>query len=420
MCCYICILRCRQHENMNMTIVTLNLYQTVGAAVAVFLLGSYIKKHSSFLRKYCIPAPVIGGILFSLLNCILHVQGVWNYNQDTIMQEFCMTLFFTSVGYAASLSMIKKGGAMVARMALVVFVLIVLQDVVGMALATTFGLSPLLGLAAGSISLVGGHGTSGSFGPVLEQAGMLGATTVAFAAATFGLVSGSLVGAPVGSLLINRFHLRNESAVDHSEAAKEYMAAQEAEKHRPIDADRFMYGLAQLLLAMGLGTLVSRFFFSIGLVFPGYIGAMVVAAIIRNAADVAHVWPVYQRETEVLGGLCLNIFLSCALMSLKLWELADLAIPLLVILSIQVAMIACMAAIVVFRFLGKDYEAAIMVAGICGFGLGATPTAVANMDALTKRYDPAPQAFFVIPLTGALIVDFINASILMVIINMIK
>lgn len=348
------------------------------------------------------------------------------------MQNVCMMLFFTSIGYTASISLIKKGGSLVAKMAVLTAILIVCQNIIGISLAHVFDLSPLMGLATGSIPMVGGHGTSGSFGPVLESVGLDNATTIAFAAATFGLVSGSLLGGPMGELLVRRNHLfsiADEERLDPENSQDEVQKLEQAAhgERKAIDEEkrtgqsinnyRFMNALAHLLLAMGLGTVVSQFFNSIGLIFPGYIGSMLVAAIIRNVADYTHVYKVYQRESEVLGNLGLTIFLSCALMSLKLWQLSDLAIPLMAMLASQVLFIALFVRFVLFRVMGSNYEAAVMAAGTCGFGLGATPNAIANMSVMVERFGPAPTAFFVIPIIGALIVDFVNSSIVTVLIN---
>ena len=407
--------------------ISLNMYQTLAAAVAVFFLGSFLKSRVAVFQKYCIPAPVIGGTIFSILNCILYTQGVWDYSQDTIMQNWCMTLFFTSIGYMASVHLILRGGILVLKMALLVGILIVIQDVVGISMAKVFDLNPLMGLAAGSIPLVGGHGTAGSFGPVLESMGLNNASTIAFAAATFGLVSGSFLGGPVGERLVRRFHLsskeidapeendalKNTAPKDDSRTPKDTVAAY-------LNMDHFMYAFGHLLLAMGLGTYVSQFFNDIGLVFPGYIGAMLVAAIIRNMAEMTGWYGIYQEECEVLGGMCLNIFLSCALMSLKLWQLAALAVPLALTLLLQVGIIALFTYFILFRVMGKDYEAAVMAAGTCGFGLGATPNAIANMNAMCERYGSAHTAYFVIPLIGAFGVDFLNASVLMFFMNWLK
>ena len=412
--------------------VNLNIYQTLAAAVAVYYVGVLLRIKVPFLRKYCIPAPVVGGILFAVINDILYVNGIWTYKQDTIMQNVCMMLFFTSIGYTASISLIKKGGSLVAKMAVLTAILIVCQNIIGISLAHVFDLSPLMGLATGSIPMVGGHGTSGSFGPVLESVGLDNATTIAFAAATFGLVSGSLLGGPMGELLVRRNHLfsiADEERLDPENSQDEVQKLEQAAhgERKAIDEEkrtgqsinnyRFMNALAHLLLAMGLGTVVSQFFSSIGLIFPGYIGSMLVAAIIRNVADYTHVYKVYQRESEVLGNLGLTIFLSCALMSLKLWQLSDLAIPLMAMLASQVLFIALFVRFVLFRVMGSNYEAAVMAAGTCGFGLGATPNAIANMSVMVERFGPAPTAFFVIPIIGALIVDFVNSSIVTVLIN---
>lgn len=412
--------------------VNLNIYQTLAAAVAVYYAGVLLRIKIPFLRKYCIPAPVVGGILFAVINDILYVNGIWTYKQDTIMQNVCMMLFFTSIGYTASISLIKKGGSLVAKMAVLTAILIVCQNIIGISLARVFDLSPLMGLATGSIPMVGGHGTSGSFGPVLESVGLDNATTIAFAAATFGLVSGSLLGGPMGELLVRRNHLfsiANEERLDPENSQDEVQKLEQAAhgERKAIDEEkragqsinnyRFMNALAHLLLAMGLGTVVSQFFSNIGLIFPGYIGSMLVAAIIRNVADYTHTYKVYQRESEVLGNLGLTIFLSCALMSLKLWQLSDLAIPLMAMLASQVLFIALFVRFVLFRVMGRNYEAAVMAAGTCGFGLGATPNAIANMSVMVERFGPAPTAFFVIPIIGALIVDFVNSSIVTVLIN---
>lgn len=402
--------------------ISLNMYQTLAAAVAVFFLGGFLKSKISLLRKYCIPAPVIGGTIFSIVNCILYTQGVWNYSQDTVMQEWCMMLFFTSIGYMASINLIKKGGMLVLKMSALVGVLIILQNLIGISLAEIFHQNPLMGLADGSVPLVGGHGTSGSYGPVLEGMGLTDATTIAFASATFGLVSGSIIGGPVGELLIRRFSLRPDKEDDITRISKKKHENIVPDDDDPaanyLNMDNFMYAFGHLLLAMGLGTFVSHFFISIGLVFPGYIGAMIVAAVIRNVAEATGLYGVYQQESEVLGGMCLNIFLSCALMSLKLWQLADLAVPLIVTLIIQTIFLAFFAYFVIFRVMGKDYEAAVIASGTCGFGMGATPNAIANMNALCERFGSAHAAYFVIPLIGAFVVDFLNASILMTFMNL--
>lgn len=413
--------------------IDLNIYQTLAAATAVYYIGVLLHLKVPFLRRYCIPAPVIGGILFAILNDILYVNGIWTYRQDTVMQNVFMMLFFTSIGYTASISLIRKGGSLVAKMAVLTALLILCQNAIGIALAHVFDLSPLMGLATGSIPMVGGHGTSGSFGPVLESVGLDNATTIAFAAATFGLVSGSLLGGPMGEFLVRHYGLTSiaeEERLDPANTSDELEKLEQAAhgERKAIDEEkragqsinnyRFMNALAHLLIAMGLGTVISQLFISAGLVFPNYIGSMLVATIIRNISDYTHAYKIYQRESEVLGNLGLTIFLSCALMSLKLWQLSDLAIPMMVMLLSQVLFLALFAKFLIFRVMGRNYEAAVMAAGTCGFGLGATPNAIANMSVMVERFGPAPTAFFVIPLIGALIVDFVNSSIVTVLLNL--
>ena len=413
--------------------IDLNIYQTLAAATAVYYVGVLLRLKIPFLRRYCIPAPVIGGILFAILNDILYVNGIWTYRQDTVMQNVFMMLFFTSIGYTASISLIRKGGSLVAKMAVLTALLILCQNAIGIVLAHVFDLSPLMGLATGSIPMVGGHGTSGSFGPVLESGGLDNATTIAFAAATCGLVSGSLRGGPMGEFLVRRYGLTSiaeEERLDPANTSDELEKLEQAAhgERKAIDEEkragqsinnyRFMNALAHLLIAMGLGTVISQLFISAGLVFPNYIGSMLVAAIIRNISDYTHAYKIYQRESEVLGNLGLTIFLSCALMSLKLWQLSDLAIPMMVMLLSQVLFLALFAKFLIFRVMGRNYEAAVMAAGTCGFGLGATPNAIANMSVMVERFGPAPTAFFVIPLIGALIVDFVNSSIVTVLLNL--
>lgn len=284
----------------------------------------------------------------------------------------------------------------------------IVQDTVGSILASVFNLNPLLGLCMGSMPLVGGHGTSGSFGPMLEQEyAVAGAATVALAAATYGLVSGSMMGGPIARARVERHHLK-------STAAEEGNAVEEVSS--PIDGQKFTNAAIFLAVAIGIGTFVFAFFKSIGLTFPTYIGAMLCAAAIRNIWDVRKK-ELPMEEIDALGGLSLNLFLAMAMMSLKLWELAALALPMIVILLVQTLVMFLYANFIVFNLMGRDYEAAAMTTAFCGFGMGATPNAMANMRALTERYGPAPRAFFIVPLVGSLFVDFFNSMVLTTFIN---
>ena len=399
--------------------LALNSYQTLAVGILLYYLGKLLKKNIRFLQTYCIPNPVIGGVLFALLNLALFESGVGAIKLDTVQQSFFMNMFFTSVGFSASYVLLKKGGRDVLVLTVVCAVLITFQDILGVALAKITGLHPLLGLCAGSIPLVGGHGTSGAFGPMLEKMGAERATTVAIAMATFGLISGSLMGGPVAHRLLEKYHLHSTQE-DEDESLEK---ARSMEENAPLvmTAEKFMLAYGEILVAMGLGTLVSKFFTSVGLTFPGYIGSMLVAAVIRNISDHSHgSLLVPMQELGTVGDVSLNIFLSLAMMSLRIWELFDIAGPLFIIAVAQTIFMALSTTFVVFNALGKDYDAAVEVSAVCGFGMGATPNAMANMSAITSNYGPAPRAFFAVPLVGAMFIDFCNSGILMVFINLIN
>ena len=330
-----------------------------------------------------------------------------------------MNMFFTSVGFSASYALLKKGGRDVLILTIICAVLITCQDIIGVGLASVLGLQPLLGRGAGSIPLVGGHGTSGAFGPMLEQIGVDRATTVAIAMATFGLISGSLMGGPVAHRLLEKFHLH--STKEDQDGANEKAQSMEENAPMSMTPENFMLATGEILVAMGLGTIVSKFFTSVGLTFPGYIGSMIIAAIIRNVSDHTEGGlPVPMQEIGTVGDVGLNIFLSLAMMSLRIWELFDIAGPLAIIAVTQTVFMALYTTFVVFNAMGKDYDAAVEVSAVCGFGMGATPNAMANMSAITANYGPAPRAFFAVPLVGAMFVDFCNSGILMVFINLFK
>lgn len=365
-------------------------------------------KKLPFLSKYCIPAPVAGGIVFAFAHLAFYMTGVLELSFDTTLQNVFMTIFFCSVGFTACFRLLKKGGLQVFIFLALAVGICIVQDTVGSILASVFHLNPLLGLCMGSMPLVGGHGTSGSFGPMLEQEyAVAGAATVALAAATYGLVSGSMMGGPIARARVERHHLK-------STAAEEGNAVEEVAS--PIDGQKFTNAAVFLAVAIGIGTFVFSFFKSLDLTFPTYIGAMLCAAAIRNIWDVRKK-ELPMEEIDALGGLSLNLFLAMAMMSLKLWELAALALPMIVILLIQTVVMFLYANYLVFNLMGRDYEAAAMTTAFCGFGMGATPNAMANMRALTERYGPAPRAFFIVPLVGSLFVDFFNSMVLTTFIN---
>ena len=386
-----------------MTIVTLNMYHATALAAVVLLVGRFMVSRIQLLSKYCIPAPIVGGVLYAILHCILYVNGIAGIVFDDTLQKFFMTIFFTSVGFMASFYVLKKGGIQVIIFLAVILGLVVLQDVLGCLLATLFQLDPRIGLCVGSISMIGGHGTAGSLGFLVEDLGVPGAGSVAMAAATFGLVAGSLLGGPVGRARIERHHLSSNECIDQNDVEQEIT--------QNVENERFLNTAIYFAFAIGLGEIVSNFFVSIGLTFPSYIGAMLVAVVIRNIGDWRKL-DVPMIEINALGNLSLNLYLAMALMSLQLWQLVDLALPMVVMLLGQAILLALYAYFVIFRVMGSDYEAAVMSSAACGFGMGATPNAMANMQAISKLYGPAPRAFLVVPLVGSLFIDFFNSLII--------
>lgn len=391
--------------------LTLDIYQTAAVAVFVYALGSLIKKKISFFNKYCIPASVIGGIIFACLTLGLNLTGTVTVVTDTTLQNIFMTLFFTSVGYTASLKLLKKGGIQVLVFLLVSTLMIVLQNVTGVTLAGLLGMDPLMGLCVGSVPLVGGHGTSGAFGPMLEQDfGVVGAATVSISVATFGLILGGLIGGPVAKRRIRKHNLTPENTQQQTE---EYGDRTE----KPHTPEEFMKAFFLLFVSAGIGSVISGLIQKTGITFPSYIGAMLAAALLRNLSDFNEKVTVVEDIVSLLGNACLTLYLAMALMSLRLWELANLALPMLVILLAQTVLMVVFGYFVVFFVMGRNYEAAVMSSATCGFGMGATPNAIANMQAITDVYGPAPRAFFVVPLVGSLFVDFVNSAILTMFIN---
>jgi ESS family glutamate:Na+ symporter len=401
-------------EDISM-ILKLDMVQSIALSVIVLLVGIFLVKKFSVLRKYCIPTPVVGGLVFAILALIFKQSNILEVELDTTLQKIVMTIFFTSVGFSASFKVLKKGGVKVAIFLACALVLVVFQDVVGVLLAKLFNLSPLIGIATGSIPMTGGHGTAGAFGPLLEKAGAAGANTVALAAATFGLISGSMIGGPVGNRLILKHDLLNKkkSKNDNSVEVEELNNEQ-----KPLIENNFNIAIFEILIAMGIGTLISNFFKQVGLTLPSYIGAMLAGALIRNISDSRKSFDVPMIEIDIVGRISLSLFLSMALMGLKLWQLADLALPLFVMLMSQVILMYLFANFVTFNALGRDYDAAILAAGHCGFGLGATPNGIANMTSVTEKFGPSPTAFFVLPLVGSLFIDFFNAGIITFFINL--
>ena len=387
------------------------MYQTIAVAVIVLMAGAFLKKRISFLQKFCIPAPVIGGLLFAILTLVLYMSGVAVFDFDDTLKEVCMVFFFTSVGFQANLKVLKSGGKSLIVFLFLVIMLIVMHNFSAIGLANLIGLDSLTGMTTGSIPMVGGHGTAGAFGPVLEDFGVQGATTVCTAAATFGLIAGSLMGGPVGNRLIKKHNL-----IATIKTEDDSLLVEEEEKH---ERHFSMYAPAvfQLIIAVGLGTVVSDLLSLTGMTFPIYIGAMIVAAIMRNIGEYTGKITIHMGEINDLGGICLSLFLGIAMITLKLWQLADLALPLIILLAGQVVLMFIFTYFVVFNIMGRDYDAAVLAAGTCGFGMGATPNAMANMQAICEKYAPSVKAYLIVPIVGSLFADFLNSLTITFFIN---
>lgn len=392
--------------------IQLDMYQTLAIAVLVLMLGTFLKKRIFFLEKFCIPSPVIGGLLFAIFTCICYSMGLAEFSFDDTLREVCMVFFFTSVGFQANLKVLKSGGKSLAVFLGLVIALIVLQNLLAVGMSRILGLDPLIGMCTGSIPMVGGHGTAGAFGPVLEDFDISGATTICTAAATFGLIAGSLIGGPLGKRLIEKKNLL-ETVVPEDDS----LLIEEEKKH---ERHTNMYAAAvfQLILAIGLGTIFSWLLTKTGLTFPIYIGAMIAAALIRNIGEYSGKFTIHMGEINDLGGIALSLFLGIAMITLKLWQLASLALPLFILLTSQVILICLFTYFVEFNIMGRDYDAAVLVAGTCGFGMGATPNAMANMQAICDKYSPSVKAYLLIPLVGSLFADFINSLVITFFINL--
>ncbi len=386
----------------------LDMINTVGVAALVLVLGKAIKYIFPTLAKFYIPAPVIGGIIFSIVTLIGYKTQLFYLTYDEQLKNLLMMAFFTSVGYLASFKMLLKGGISVILMLICAVVLIVLQNGLGVYLAKAFGLNPLLGLAIGSIPLSGGHGTSAAFGPILEQQGLEAGLSISVAAATFGLVAGSLFGGPVGKRLLQKYNLHQTKKL---ESNKEMIEGVLTIEEKLVDEKLLFKASAYLVIAMLFGTFLTNFLKDYNIILPAYIGPMIIAAVIRNALDFSKKnIPIH--AIDLCGSFCLQFFLAMALMTMKLWQLQELAIPLITILMLQTILVICYTYFVTFRVMRKDYDAAVISCGHVGFALGATPNAMANIQTFTGANGYSPKAFFVIPIVGSLFIDFFNAFII--------
>ena len=392
--------------------LALNQVTTIFLAIALLTLGMFLIKKVSFLRKFCIPAPVVGGLLFAIFATIFKSLGWLEITLDTSLQSLFMLTFFTTIGLGASFKLIKLGGKLLVIYWLACGFLALAQNTIGVSMAYLFDLHPLIGMMAGAVSMEGGHGAATAFGQTLEDLGINSALSIGVAAATFGLVAGGLIGGPTVKYLITKHDLKPTEEDDG-------IGGHFEETEKAIQTDSFFIQTLLITFCMALGTYLGELFSAAtGFVLPGYVGAMFVAVLVRNIVDRMNPNLVDMKSIGLIGDITLGIFLSMALMSIKLWEVAGLALPLLVIVFVQVVFIVLFSIFVLFRLLGKDYDAAIMVAGFTGHGLGATPNAMANMAAVTERYGPSRKAYLIVPIVGAFLIDVFAMPIIITTINL--
>lgn len=393
--------------------IEINQITTVFLAVALFALGSFLINKIGFLKRFCIPAPVVGGLLFAALATILKTTGILEISLDTSLQSLFMITFFTTIGLGASFKLVKLGGKLLIIYWLACGFLALMQNVIGVSLASLMGIHPLIGMMAGAVSMEGGHGAAAAFGQTLEDLGISSAITIGAAAATCGLVAGGLIGGPIVKYLVGKYNLTPDE--------QESEEVQYENKHEQITSDSFFTQVLLITFCMAVGTYVGTLFSeATGFVLPGYVGAMFVAVLVRNIMDKFKPEAINMKSISLIGDVTLGVFLSMALMSIKLWEIADLALPLFIIVFAQVFFIVVFSIFVLFKLLGKNYDAAVMVAGFAGHGLGATPNAMANMSAVVQRFGPSKKAFLVVPIVGAFLIDVFGIPIIITTINLFK
>ncbi len=412
--------------------INLDMIQTAGVGALALIVGMILTRKVAFLQKFCVPSPVSGGIIFSLLTLALYGWCNVEVSFDGTLKDVFMLAFFTSVGFQSDLKVIKQGGKLLIIMLALLVAIIALQNLMPIGIARLMGVNPLIGMASGSISMTGGHGTAGGFASVLEGMGLHGAGTIGMAAATFGLIAGSMIGGPLAERIIRK-KLTHEQMQPQDDEIDPAMAGIESDEASPTgrkkrvstneqEFQQYAKASYSILLVMGAGTLMSWLLAKTGVTFPTYFGSLILAAIVRNIMGLfnykdgdrcfkADKLLDIERIISV-GNICLSLFLGMAMISLRLWELKSLALPLIIILVSQVLVMVLFAYFVAFPMLGRDYDAAVLCAGICGFGLGATPNAMANMSAVCYKYRYTVKPFLIVPIVGAMFTDLINTGMI--------
>jgi ESS family glutamate:Na+ symporter len=420
-----------------MASIELDMIQTAGIGALALIVGMILTRKVDLLQKYCVPSPVSGGIIFSLLTLLLYGWFNIKVSFDGTLKDVFMLAFFTSVGFQSDLKVLKQGGKLLTVMLVLLVVIIAMQNLMPMGITRLMGVDPLIGMASGSAAMTGGHGTAAGFASVFERMGLNGAGTIGMAAATFGLIAGSMIGGPLAERIV-RTKLTHEQMQTPDEEIDPAMAGIESDEASPtgrtkristneLEFQQYAKASYCIILVMGGGTLMSWLLEKSGVTFPTYFGALILAAIVRNTIGYIKYkdegkWEKAEKLLDMeriisVGNICLSLFLGMAMISLKLWELQSLALPLIVILASQVLMMALFAYFIAFPLLGRDYDAAVLCAGICGFGLGATPNAMANMSAVCYKYRYTVKPFLIVPIIGAMFADIINTGMITLFLN---
>ncbi|MCI5642923.1 MAG: sodium/glutamate symporter [Peptoniphilus sp.] len=409
--------------------ISFNVMQTVGFAIIVFYIGKFIRSKVQFFQTFCVPAPVIGGFLFAIIRFLLQLSGVCTFEFDQTLKDPFMMVFFTSIGVGADLDTLKKGGKGFILFVLVSTVLVIFQDVIGLVLAKATGADSLLGLICGSVTMVGGHGSAGAWGTTFEEQGLANASTFGMAAATFGVIMGSLIGGPIGSTLIRKHNLaspidNNSDDIDVLENLEKNNSGENYKKVVPLEALDFIKVLGLIFVSVGLGAILQVFIkehvtiMGNPLSLPAYVTSMILAGIFVNTiGKKGSKWAVDDRANSICGDVGLNVFLVMALIDINLLDLKEVAGSMLVILFAQTIFMAFYAYFINFWVMGRNYDAAVLSGGICGFGMGATYNALANMDSITERFGPSPKAYFILPMVGAFAIDIINSFFITIFLN---
>jgi ESS family glutamate:Na+ symporter len=414
--------------------VKFDLVFSLALAALALLVGYFVQRRVPFLSRANIPAAAVGGLLFAGLVFALRARGVVGISLNTSLRAPLQTVFFTTIGLSATLGLLRAGGWRMGFFWLLATLTAVVQNAVGMALAVALGAPALLGIICGSLTLTGGPATGQAWEGRFAEIGVAGAGSLIIASALFGIFVSSLVGNPVATALIRRLRLAPERERGETLLAEEEFWAlspmvapdddgkererESSEDERELDAGLVLHNLLVILLVMGAGAVLSQLIRNPSFTLPDYIGAMVLAAVVRNVDDRTGWFRIDGRAVGVIAGVALALFLVIALMSLELWKIAGLALPMLVILCAQVVLTVAYALLVTFTLTGRDYEAAVTASGHIGFGLGITANAVANMEALTERFRPAPRSFLVVPVVGAFFIDFSNALVIGLFVNL--